>query len=100
MCNNEKEGWTYKGKESFNLWRNLLKEMQPIKIEIIPDDSADQKIADQMSALATYSAIKEADHMTDDEKIAFASQFQEDLVNDPDLKQMYDEYLLRHRPVP
>lgn len=100
MSDNDEKDWTYKGKESLNGWRNLLKEMQPTKIEIIPDDPNDQEIADQLSALATYSANKEADQMTDDEKIAFARQFQEDLANDPDLKQMYDEYLLRYRPVP
>jgi len=50
--------------------------------------------------LATYSAIKQADQMSHKQKIEFLRQFQEDLKNDSDLKEMYDEFVLRNCPVP
>ena len=53
-----------------------------------------------LESLAEYSAMKEVDIMTDEQKIEFARQFQEDLKNDPDLKEMYDEFLLRPHPIP
>lgn len=68
--------------------------------KIIADDPSEQKIADQMSALVNYSAKREVDQMSDDEKIAFARQFQEDLANDPESRKEYNQFLLLHRPVP
>ncbi len=43
--------------------------------------------------LATYSAIKEVDKMTDEQKIEFSRKFQQDLQNDPELREMYDEFV-------
>ena len=51
------KGWVYKGKEDLNRWRKLLKEMPLAKIEIIPDDPKDQKVADQINNLLRHRPV-------------------------------------------
>lgn len=44
-------------KEKFNFFEKILKELVPKKIEVIPDDSEDKEIAEQMSILLNFMQI-------------------------------------------
>lgn len=40
--------------KEFNLWKEARKKIPPAKIEIIPDDEHDAKVAAQFSAIYNY----------------------------------------------